>query len=555
MITAEYKRWLDNVLAGELLEELKTMADSEKAVEDAFFKSLEFGTGGLRGVIGAGTNRMNIYTVARASLGLAKYISNKGGKSIAIGYDTRINSLLFAKTTACVFVSLGLKAYIYEAPLPTPMLSFAVRSLGCDGGVMITASHNPSEYNGYKVYGSDGCQITDIAARDILCCINEFDYFDFSDYSSFDEYLKGSRIEYISDEIFSAYIASVEMTSMLYSAESDKSVKIIYTPLNGTGYVPVLRILEKNGYKNLITVKEQTAPDGNFPTCRYPNPEIREALTLGLEYAEKNGADILLATDPDCDRVGVAVKSFAGYKILTGNEVGFLILDYIASQMKKNSAMPDSPLCVKTIVTTELAASIAQKYGIETVNVLTGFKYIGEKIGELESKGEEKRYILGFEESCGYLGGTYVRDKDGVYASFIISEMAAYYKAHGGSLFSRLCEIYREFGYEKNSLFSYGFPGADGFDKMKSIMSGFRGEIYSISNVKISKYEDYLLGVSNLPKSNVVKFYLEDASTVVIRPSGTEPKLKIYISVTAENEETASIKTEKIKAYLEEKLK
>lgn len=554
MISREYKRWLANVSDQKLLSELESMADSEKSVEDAFFRSLEFGTGGLRGVIGAGTNRMNIYTVARASLGLAQYVADNGGKSIAIGYDTRINSLLFAKTAACVFVSFGLKAYIYKAPLPTPMLSFAVRALGCDGGVMITASHNPSEYNGYKVYGGDGCQITDAAAGDILSCINEFDYFDFKGYCLFDEYLEKLRIEYISDEIFSDYIASVEMTSMLNSAKSDKDIKIVYTPLNGTGYVPVLRILEKNGYKNIITVNEQALPDGKFPTCPYPNPEIKEALTLGLRYAEKNNADILLATDPDCDRVGVALKIVDGYKILTGNEVGLLILDYVATQMKNSGAMPDSPLCIKTIVTTELAAAIAKAYGIETVNVLTGFKYIGEKIGELESRGEEKRFVLGFEESCGYLGGSYVRDKDGVYASFIIAEMTAYYKTQGISLYARLCEIYREFGYEKNSLFSYGFPGVDGFDKMRSIMNLFRDSVEYIGDSKISKCEDYLLGVSNLPKSNVVKFYLEDASTVVIRPSGTEPKLKIYISVTADNEENAAVKTERLKSSLEEKL-
>lgn len=555
MSITEYKRWLGNVTDAELAAELNSMADSEEAIEDAFFKGLEFGTGGLRGIIGAGTNRMNIHTVAKASLGLAKYICEKGGSSIAIGYDTRINSLLFAKTAACVFAASGLKAYMYESPLPTPMLSFAVRELGCDAGVMITASHNPSEYNGYKVYGSDGCQITDSAASEILASINTFDYFDFSDYELFDENLKASHIEYISDEIFSAYIDSVEETSMIFSSSADKSIKIVYTPLNGTGYVPVSKILEKNGYRSVITVKEQAKPDGNFPTCRYPNPEIKEALALGLQYAERNDADILLATDPDCDRVGVAVKADEGYKILTGNEVGLLILDYVSSQMKKAGTMPVLPICVKTIVTTELAAQVAEKYGIETINVLTGFKYIGEKIGELKAKGEERRFLLGFEESCGYLGGSYVRDKDGVYASFIIAEMAAYYKAHGGSLFARLCEIYKEFGYEKNSLFSYGFPGASGFDKMKTIMDGFRSGIGSIAELQISKSEDYLLGISNLPKSNVIKFYLEDSSTVVIRPSGTEPKLKIYISVMADNETDASLKTEKIKLALEEKLK
>lgn len=555
MKNQEYERWLSLAADDAVLCELREMSDSADRIEDAFFKHLEFGTGGLRGIIGAGTNRMNIYTVARASRGLAKYVIGRGGKSIAIGYDTRINSLLFAKTAAKIFASLGLKVYIYGNPLPTPMLSFAVRELECDAGVMITASHNPSKYNGYKVYGSDGCQITDNAAKEIFGEIDALDYFDGQSTSLFEAFLECGNIEYIGEDIFKRYIDTVSKTSMLFSDSADKDISIVYTPLNGTGYVPVLNILKKNGFKNIVEVDEQTVPDGTFPTCPYPNPEITEALSLGLDHAKRHNADMLLATDPDCDRVGVAVKTHVGYKILTGNEVGLLMLDYIAAQRKKHGRMPAAPICVKTVVTTDLADSVAKKYGIEILNVLTGFKYIGERIGELESKGEAERFVFGLEESCGYLGGTYVRDKDGVFASFIIAEMAAYYKAHGSSVFEKLCDIYNEYGYAKNSLFSYTFEGADGFKSMQNIMAKFREEIDSFANIKITAKNDYQNGLFGLPKSNVIKFYLSNGSSIVVRPSGTEPKLKIYISVISENEEKASALTEGLKYSLEKYIK
>ena len=552
MSRAEYERWCSLVGDDEIKEELAKMASSPEKIEEAFFRSLEFGTGGLRGIIGAGSNRMNIYTVKRATLGLAKYmLEKKLSPAVAIGYDTRIKSREFAECAATVFESLGIRSYIFPKPYPTPLLSYATRELHCGAGIMITASHNPKEYNGYKVYGADGAQITDVAAAEILAKINECDCFDNVGEKSFRSCLDCGIVKCVSEDLITSFISTVSACGKLYGDSVDKSVKIVYTPLNGTGCLPVSRILAENGYKNLTVVAEQSEPDGNFPTCPYPNPEIPEALTLGLEYAKRCNAEILLATDPDCDRVGVAVKDGDSYKILTGNEVGILLLDYIASQRRKHGDMPKSPVAVKTVVTTDLATSIAKKYGIEICDVLTGFKYIGETVGKLEVDGCAERFVFGFEESCGYLSAPYVRDKDGVFGAYLVAEMTAFHKAKGKTLLEALREIYAEFGYEKNSLYSYAFGGVSGADKMRGIMAEFRSTGTDFCGIPIKYTEDYSLGIKELPKSNVLKFFLDGDSTITLRPSGTEPKLKMYISVRAKSAELAESVTEKIKKAAE----
>ncbi len=543
----EYKRWRGLADDPEILAELSEMERDCEKIKDAFFRELEFGTGGLRGVIGAGTNRMNIYTVRRATLGLCEYLFHKNAAPrVAIGYDTRIKSELFAKTAACALASRGATAYLYRAPLPTPTLSYAVRELSCDAGIMITASHNPKEYNGYKVYGSDGCQITDDTARAIYGEISKKDYFD-SVATDFDTFIAGGRIEYIDDDMLDSYLRAVSENSVLFGEEIDKCVSVVYTALNGTGYVPVTRILSQNGYKCVTVVKEQAEPDGNFPTCPYPNPEIRDALTLGLQYAAKKGADILIATDPDCDRVGVAAIDGEDYRILSGNEVGVLLFDYIINQRKKHGRLVKNPIALKTVVTTELAKRIADSHGIEMLSLLTGFKYIGEQIGRLEVSGEVERFIFGFEESCGYLPGTYVRDKDGVVASLLVAEMTAYYKMKGIALAERLREIYELYGYSKTKLDSYSFPGEEGFRKMKDIMSRFREGGDILRRFSPIRCVDFLTATSDLPKSDVIKFELEGA-TVTLRPSGTEPKLKIYIEAFGESESCALSIAEELSA-------
>lgn len=509
----------------ELLAELKNM--NEKEIEDSFYKDLSFGTGGLRGTIGAGSNRMNIYTVAKATQGLANYLNrNYASPSVVIGYDSRIKSDVFADVAAEVFSANGIKVEKWSALLPVPTVSYATRYLHASAGVMITASHNPSKYNGYKVYGDDGCQITTEAAAEILSEIDKVDIFN--------DVQKGmdAPIQKIDESVFTAFIEEVKNQSVLFGEEVDKNVAIVYSPLNGTGLVPVTRVLKEMGYSNVTVVEEQRNPDGNFPTCQYPNPEIKEALVLGLEYCKKYNADLMLATDPDCDRVGIAVKDKNGeYQLLSGNEVGILLLDYICSQRVKHGKMPKNPVMVKTIVTMDLGEQIADHYGVETRNVLTGFKFIGEQIGLLEKNGEADRYIFGFEESYGYLSGSYVRDKDGVNGAYLIAEMFSFYKTKGVSLLDKLNEVYGEYGYAHNTLQSYTFEGASGFAKMQEIMSKIRAErIEAIKGVKVVKSLDYLEGLDGLPKSDVLKYYLADNSSVVIRPSGTEPKLKTYIS-------------------------
>lgn len=549
-IKKEYDHWISTVTEPDLIEELNGMDVAGR--EDAFYRDLAFGTGGLRGIIGAGTNRMNVHVVAKASQGLASYLGQ--GTSVVIGYDSRIKSDVFARTAAEVFAANGILVHIWPRLLPVPTVSFAVRELKASAGVMITASHNPSKYNGYKVYGPDGCQITTEAAKSILAEIDKTDSFSNVKRISFDEGLASGSIRYIDDAVLDHYIAAVKSQSVLFDERADKAVSIVYSPLNGTGLVPVTRVLKESGFTKITVVEEQRNPDGNFPTCPYPNPEIREAMELGLQYCEKTGADLLLATDPDADRCGIAVKNAAGeYQLLSGNEVGLLLLDYICSQRIKHGKMPSHPVFVKTIVTMDLAEKIADHYGVETINVLTGFKFIGEVIGRLEAQGREQDYICGFEESYGYLTGSYVRDKDAVNAAFMICEMFAYYRARGKSLIDKLEEIYAEYGYCLNTLHSFEFPGSSGMMKMQQIMEGFHRGLGSIGGDKVIRTEDYSKGLNGLPASDVLKYYTESGS-VVVRPSGTEPKLKIYTSVLAENREKASKKEASILEDLKSRL-
>lgn len=548
-IEDKYNKWLEKAVADpDLIPELKAMNDAQK--EDAFYRDLAFGTGGLRGVIGAGTNRMNVYTVAKASQGLANYVNaHFETPSIAISYDSRIKSDLFSKVVAGVFKANGIHVYIYPELMPTPLLSYAVRYLHCSAGVMVTASHNPSKYNGYKVYGADGCQITTEAATEILGFIEALDIFYDVKQVPFEI---GDGIEYISEDVWTAFTAEIKKQSPVKDESFDRNVRIVYSPLNGTGLKPVTRVLKETGYENITVVKEQEQPDGNFPTCPYPNPEIREAMELGIKYAKENNADLLLATDPDCDRCGIAVKDGDDYKLLTGNETGLLLLDWICERRILNGTMPKNPLMVKTIVTSDMGEQIADHYRVQTINVLTGFKFIGEQIGRLEDK---DRYIFGFEESYGYLSGSYVRDKDAVDAAFLICEMFAYYKSNGVSLLEKLDELYRTYGYRLNTLHSYEFDGSAGFAKMQEIMKKFHSGMESFGNLKVEKTLDYSVELDGLPKSDVLKYLLEGKSSVVVRPSGTEPKLKVYISISAESMEKAGEAEKKIAAQMDEYVK
>lgn len=546
-IKREYERWLKLAAAdADVSEELRRMDETQ--MEDAFYRGLSFGTGGLRGVIGAGTNRMNIYTVAKASQGLSDYLKkNFSTPSVVIGYDSRIKSELFAKMAAGVFAANGVTVNIWPALMPVPTVSFAVRYLGASAGVMITASHNPSKYNGYKVYGADGCQITTEAAGEILAEIQKLDIFSDVRTGDFDAAVAAGEIRYIPEEVYTAFVEAVKKQSVLFGEEVNKNVAIVYSPLNGSGLKPVTRTLKEMGYTNITVVKEQEQPDGHFPTCPYPNPEIKEAMALGMEYARKCNADLLLATDPDCDRVGIAVKNRSGeYELLTGNQVGLLLLDYICQQRVKHGKMPADPVMVKTIVTMDMGELIAKHYGVRTVNVLTGFKFIGEQIGKLEKQGKADSYIFGFEESYGYLTGTYVRDKDGVNGAYMICEMFSYYASRGLTLTDKLEELYKTYGYCLNTLHSYTFEGSAGFAKMQAIMQEFRSGIGSFGGKRVVKLLDYAPGIDGLPRSDVLKFLLEDNCSVVVRPSGTEPKLKLYISVSAKDRETAEMEEKEI---------
>ncbi len=553
MKNKKYQEWLAHTLEDpDLTAELQAVKDDPEAINDRFYRDLEFGTGGLRGVIGAGTNRMNIYTVRKATQGLADHINQtcKNG-SVAISYDSRHKSDVFAKEVARVCAANGVKAYLYPQLMPTPMLSFAVRDLKCSMGVMITASHNPAKYNGYKAYGADGCQITNETADAVLANILAVDEFDSVKLADFDEALAEGKIVYIGEDTVERYFENVQKQSIHSEIVKASGFKVVYTPLNGTGNKPVREILKRIGIKDVTVVKEQENPDGDFPTCPFPNPEIKQALELGMKYCEETGSDLLLATDPDCDRVGIAVKYQGDYKLLTGNEVGTLLLDYIASQRKAMGTLPERPLAVKTIVTTDLAARVAEKHGVELLDVLTGFKFIGEQIGRMEAAGEADRYIFGFEESYGYLAGTYVRDKDAVVASMLICEMAAFYSRQGKNLVDVLNELYATYGYYLCTQQSFGFEGEAGMEIMKKLMNHLReNPADRIDGDKVIAFGDYLKNVRtdrltgeqthiDLPKSDVLMYEMEGGSKAVIRPSGTEPKIKVYYFILAKDEAAA----------------
>lgn len=560
IIKSQYLHWMDKAKADhDLIKELQEIAKQEEKIEDAFYRNLTFGTGGLRGVIGVGTNRMNIYTVGKASQGLADYVIKYFDHrqcAVAVSYDSRIKSDLFAKTAAGVFAANGIQVFIYPELMPTPCLSYAVRELRCAAGIMVTASHNSSEYNGFKVYGADGCQITTVATEEILAKIEKLDTFDDVQTMAFETGIETGLIEYISERVYTSFVEAVKKQSVLDENTSiNKNVAIIYTPLNGTGLKPVLRTLKESGYTNITVVKEQEQPNGDFPTCPYPNPEIKGAMALGMEYARKSKADLLLATDPDCDRVGIAVKSEDGeYVLLSANETGVLLLDFICSQRQLQGRMPADPVFIKTIATSDMAERIAAQYGVRTVNVLTGFKFIGEQIGLLEEKGNDASFIFGFEESYGYLGGSYVRDKDAVGGAFLISEMFAYYQTQGISLLVKLEELYCLYGYQLNTQHSFDFKGAVGFKIMQEIMSVFRKGLTVIGDKDVVKCLDFGQGLDGLPPSDVIKYILKDDCFVIVRPSGTEPKLKIYVSVCAGSREAAGVSEARIIETLRELL-
>ena len=552
MFEDKYKLWCEKAVKDpDLISELKAIENDSDAISDAFYKDLEFGTGGLRGVIGAGTNRMNVYTVGKASQGLAAYVNSvtDNGK-IAIAYDSRIKSDLFAKTAACVFAANGIKVYIYKELMPTPMLSFAVRRLKCDAGVVVTASHNPAKYNGYKAYGPDGCQLCLEAADYVLSIMNKVDIFDGVKDTDFETAVEKGQIEYIGDDVINDYLSCVEACRVAPEADV-ASLKVIYTPLHGSGNKPVRKILDRIGVKNVTVVPEQEKPNGNFPTAPYPNPEIRQAFECALKLADSFKPDLLLATDPDCDRVGIAVPYNGEYKLLSGNDVGALLLDFTLARRTENGTLPNKPVAVKTIVTTELCRKIADNYGCELRDVLTGFKFIGEQITELEKKGEENRFVFGFEESYGYLGGSYVRDKDAVIGSMLICEMVAYYKAEGKSLIDVLDMLYKKYGYYLCSQKSFTCEGESGMNRIKGIMESIRAEAPSVINGhKAVRFDDYETSVSRnmcdgserkitLPRSNVLAFYMEDGSSLIVRPSGTEPKIKLYLGSVGDTMEIA----------------
>ena len=552
-ISAQYKRWLQRADAS-LQEALGALGADSAALEDAFYRNLAFGTGGLRGVLGPGTNRMNLHTVAKASQGLANYLCRHfpaERRSVAVSYDSRILSDAFARTTACVLAAAGVQVWLYPELMPTPCLSFAVRALHCAAGIMVTASHNPAKYNGYKVYNEDGCQITLKMADDILKEIEALDIFDDVHLADFDHALTLGYIRYIPESIAADYIGAVKAQSLLDSSGIQRNFPIVYSPLNGTGLKPVLRTLTACGFTNVSVVEEQRLPDGRFPTCPYPNPEVPEAMSLAIAQAKRLGAALVLATDPDSDRIGVAARSGAGeYVLFTGNEIGLLLLDYICARLAEQGRMPAHPVFIKTIVTSPLAERIAQYYGVETVNVLTGFKFIGEQIGALERSGRADDYIFGFEESCGYLRGSYVRDKDAVVAAMLVSEMFAWYRSRGITLPDALDKLYQAHGYCLNTLLSYEFDGAAGAARISRLMAEFRG-IAQLGGRAVENTLDYAPGVDGLPPADVVRLTLTGGSTVIVRPSGTEPKIKFYLTTMGKDASAAAAERDALRAALE----
>ena len=524
----KYQLWLDNVKDRELLAELKAMKDKE--IEEAFSGDLSFGTAGLRGVMTAGTNRMNVYTVYRATQGVAKYMLAHGMKKCAITYDSRINSQRFSETAAATLAKNGIEVVITKECMPTPYLSFMVRELGCDTGINVTASHNPSEYNGYKVYDSNGCQLLDAAADEVTRFIDSVNMFADS-LPKFDDYV-GKLITYSQQSTEDAYVESV----LIEGLNSVDGLNVVYTPLNGAGHRIVPKVLRKVGLKELHIVAEQGKPDGNFTTCPYPNPEKIEALKLALDLAAEKNADMVIATDPDCDRIGVAVKNGKAFRRLSGNEVGVLLTDYVLSALAESGAMPTDPVIVKTIVTTTMTDAVATSYGAKTRDVLTGFKYIGDVIAQLEQQGKKHNFVLGFEESCGYLKGSYVRDKDGVVAAMLIAQCASYYKKRGLTLAARLEQLYEKFGYYYENTISYKFAGVDGAELKNKLLTNLRKVPFAtLGDSKVVDICDFLTQRKyDLPQADVLRYRSANGSQLIVRPSGTEPLIKCYITVSGD---------------------
>ena len=555
MYMEDYQRWCSASLEDPALtRELKEIAGQEDQIKERFAVALKFGTAGLRGILGAGSNRMNIYVVRQATQGLANWVKTQGGSQlVAISYDSRINSDVFAREAACVLAANGIKVRIYDALMPVPALSFATRYYHANAGIMITASHNPAKYNGYKAYGPDGCQMTDDAAAVVYAQIQKTDILTGAAWMPFEEGKAKGLIAYVDEDCKEALYDAIKSRSVRPGLCRTAGLKLVYSPLNGSGLVPVTRVLHDIGITDITIVPEQEYPDGNFPTCPYPNPEIFEALRLGLELAEKSGADLMLATDPDADRVGIAIRCPDGtYELVSGNEVGVLLLDYICQGRIEKGTMPKNPVAVKSLVSTPLADKVAAHYGVEMRNVLTGFKWIGDQIARLEAAGEVDRFILGFEESYGYLAGSYVRDKDAIVGSMLICEMAAYYRSVGSSIKQRLEEIYAQYGRYLNKVDSFEFPGLSGMDKMAGIMSGLRSNPPTeIGGYKVEKVTDYQnTAETGLPAANVLVYALDGGATVIVRPSGTEPKIKTYFTTLGKTLAEAEAQKEALAAAL-----
>ena len=553
MYQNEYKRWMSFDLEDcDLYPELAKVEGNDEEIKDRFAVSLKFGTAGLRGVLGAGTNRMNIYVVRQATQGLANWVKKQGGsQTVAISFDTRLKSDVFSKTAAGVLAANGIKVRIYDAAMPVPALSFATRYYKCNAGIMVTASHNPSKYNGYKAYGPDGCQMTDDAAAIVYDEIQKTDVLTGAKTMSFAQGVEDGLIRFVDDGCKKAFYDAIESRQVRPGLAKTSGLKLVYSPLNGSGLVPVTQVLKDIGINDITIVPEQEYPNGYFTTCSYPNPEIYDALEAGLKLAEKCDADLMLATDPDADRVGIAMKCPDGsYELVSGNEMGVLLLDYICAGRIEKGTMPKDPVAVMSLVSTPLADAVAKNYGVELRKVLTGFKWIGDQILHLEEAGQEERFIFGFEESYGYLSGSYVRDKDAVVASMLICEMAAYYRSIGSSIKARLEEIYAKYGRYYNKIDSFEFPGLSGMDKMAGIMQGLRDNPPAeFAGLKVTKAVDYKrTEETGLPSANVLIYTLEDGATIVVRPSGTEPKIKAYFTTLGKDLAEAQAKKDKLSA-------
>ena len=547
-----YQRWLERAMEDpDLISELEAVKSDAAAISDRFYRDLAFGTGGLRGVIGAGTNRMNIYTVHRATQGLADYLNaTELPKSVAIAHDSRIKGELFAREAARVLAANGITAWLYPRLEPTPALSWAVRYLNCGAGICVTASHNPAQYNGYKVYGADGCQITPEAADQVLSYIEKTDCFDGVKLADYDRAVQAGTIREISDECLDAFVDAV---LDLRPGNDVSKLRLVYTPLNGSGLECVKKLLTRMGVRDLTVVPEQEKPDGNFPTCPYPNPEIREAMETGLRLCDEVHPDLMLGTDPDCDRMGAAVPDGqGGYRLISGNEMGVLLLDYLCRTRLERGTMPENPVAVTTIVSTDMASPVAEHYGVELRRTLTGFKYIGEQIGLLEAEGHPERYIFGFEESYGYLSGAHVRDKDGVNAVMLACECAAWYAGQGMTLLDAINALYEKFGYYQNGLLSKAFEGQDGMEAMNRLMKSLRAAPpIAVAGRKVLETVDYVGGETGLIPSDVLEFRLEGGAKLIVRPSGTEPKLKVYLSVCGESSAAADCEMETLRTAAE----